>query len=149
MTRMPIVFLALAAMGSGGAGFATGSPESGWAHAGNTYNSAIFVDRAVLSVAGRERRFRTLHINSQPQSGWLRAEHHAVINCAAATVRHGDGILTRTDGRVETRRAALGRAVAFPKRGVVNALLTSICARRLGPAIADPQRWTRANFRPA
>ena len=148
MTREPIFILALAVMGSGGAGYATGSPASGWTHAGNTHNSAIFVDRAVLSQAGDERPFRTLHINTEPQSGWGRAEHRATINCAAATVRYGDVVMTRTDGKVAAQKSALHRAIAFPQRGVLNTLFTAICAGMLGPPIADPQRWTRANFGP-
>ena len=45
MTRMPIFFLALAAIGSGGAAIATGSTASGRAHAGN--HEPLLSERAV------------------------------------------------------------------------------------------------------
>ncbi len=148
MTRSPIILLALVTATSGVAGFATGPGRIQWAHAGNSYNSAIFVDRAVLNEHGAARPFRTFHVNAQPQSGWRTAEHRATINCAAATVRYGDVRITRSDGRIDTPKSALDRSVAFPRHGVMHNLFAAICAGKLGPAIGDPQRWAANNVRP-
>jgi hypothetical protein len=142
-TLIPCVLLLAA-----GPSFAAGPTPGGWAHVGNTYNSAVFVDRAVLSETGAARPFRTLHINVQLSAGWRAAEHRGTIDCAARSLRYQGVVVTRTDGRRETLPSAVAKPVAFPPRGVLHTFATSVCAGKLGPAIGDPQVWTRKNFRP-
>lgn len=119
-----------------------------WAHLGNTYNSAIFVDRAVLAANSSSRPFRTLHINTQPAAGWRAAEHRGTINCAAQTLRYEGVFLTKLDGRRDALPSAMTKPVPFPAKGLMRTFAMSVCAGRLGPAIKDPEGWTKKNFRP-
>ena len=143
MTRL-ILCATLAAAPS----FSMAATPAAWAHVGNTYNSAVFVDRAVLAESGPQRRFRTLHINVQTSAGWSAAEHRGVIDCAAQTLRYEGVVLTKTGGARETLPSATAKPVAFPRRGVLRTFTTSVCERRLGPTIDNPAAWTRANFKP-
>ena len=122
--------------------------QADWAHVGNTYNSAIFVDRSVLAESNTSRPFRTLHVNTQLSAGWRVAEHRGTINCSARTLQYDGVVLTKLDGRRETLPSATTRPVPFPSTGLVRAFATAVCARRLGPAISDPEGWTKENFRP-
>jgi hypothetical protein len=124
------------------------TPSGEWAHVGNTVNSAIFVDRAVLGRSGAARPFRTLHINVQTAMGWRAAEHRGTIDCAARTLTYEGVVVTKTDGSRDTLASAVGKPVPFPKRGALHAFATSVCAGKLGPAVADPAAWTNKNFRP-
>jgi hypothetical protein len=119
-----------------------------WAHVGNTYNSAIFVDLAVRSESGAKRRFRTLHVNVQRSAGWTAAEHHGAIDCVARTLRYDGVVITETNGVRKTLPSAVAKPVAFPSRGVIRTFATSVCAGKLGPPISDPQAWTKKNYRP-
>jgi hypothetical protein len=119
-----------------------------WAHVGNTYNSAIFVDLSVRSESGAKRRFRTLHVNVQRSAGWTTAEHHGAIDCVARTLRYDGVVITETNGVRKTLPSAVAKPVAFPSRGVMRTFATSVCAGKLGPPISDPQAWTKKNFRP-
>ena len=124
------------------------APVGNWAHVGNTYNSAIFVDRAVLRTAGAERPFRTLHINTQTDKGWWAAEHRGTIDCAARTLRYHGVVITKADGQRETLPSAIAKPRPFPPKGVMHKFATSVCANKLGPAVGSPESWTRKNFRP-
>ena len=119
-----------------------------WAHVGNTYNSAIFVDLAVRSESGAKRRFRTLHVNVQRSAGWTTAEHHGAIDCVARTLRYDGVVITETNGVRKTLPSAVAKPVTFPSRGVMHTFATSLCAGKLGLPISDPEAWTRKNFRP-
>lgn len=125
-----------------------GNPPRGWAHVGNTYNSAIFVDRAILREKGPSRHFRTLHINVQLSAGWRSAEHRGVIDCAARTLRYDGVVMTKLDGSRQALPSSVARPVPFPARGVLSTMARSICAGNLGPAVGDPHAWTTRNFRP-
>jgi len=124
------------------------APAAGWAHVGNSYNSAIFVDRAILSATDAQRPFRTLHINAQPAAGWLRAEHRGIIDCTAQTLFYERVTITRADGSREFLPSALTKPVPFPQRGLMRTVATAMCSGGLGPAVPDPAAWTRDNFRP-
>jgi len=119
-----------------------------WAHVGNTYNSAIFVDLAVRSENGAKKRFQTLHVNVQRSAGWSTAEHHGAIDCVARTLRYDGVFITETNGVRKTLPSAVAKPVGFPSRGVMRTFATSICAGKLGPPISDPEAWTKKNFRP-
>lgn len=125
---------------------AASAAETGWAHVGNTDNSAIFVDRAVLAVGGPARRFRSLHINARP-GDWRSSERRGLIDCAAKTVIYEDFIITKSDGRRETHKSTIAKPAPFPPRGILLRVATAICSNRLGPAVLDPAAWTARNFK--
>jgi hypothetical protein len=134
--------------GAVGSAAAAAPNAAGWAHVGNTYNSAIFVDREILSAKGPRRTFRTLHINTQPSAGWVTAEHRGTIDCEAQTLLYQGVTLTKTDGSRQALPSSVATPFPFPARGVMRTIAASMCSGKLDPAIEDPATWTQKNFRP-
>jgi hypothetical protein len=145
---MPNMFMLATLLAGATPSIAASAAAGAWAHVGNTYNSAIFVDRAILADKGAQRHFRTLHVNVQPSAGWRSAEHRGVIDCAARTLRYQGVVMTKTDGRRQALPSASAAPVPFPARGVLRDFATSVCAGKLGPPVRDPEAWTKTNFRP-
>lgn len=142
---MKVIFASLLLIATPGAA----APATQWVHVGNTYNSSIFVDRAVLRESGSKRRFRTLHINVQTSAGWRAAEHRGTIDCAARTLFYEGVIITESNGSRKTLPSAVAKPVRVPAKGVMRTLADSICTGKLGPSVSDPDGWTKKNFRPA
>jgi hypothetical protein len=119
-----------------------------WEMFGKTYNSVAFLDRSSIS-AGNFKRVRTIRVNGQrTKDSWATVREDMSLDCARRSMGSSDIVGKNADGSV-VRWPANKLRQAIPQTGMWANLFAAICNGRHGPKVADPELWTRLNFKPA
>lgn len=146
MTKSILALLIAASASSGAA-----APRVQWGHVANTYNSAIFVDRAVLAEKGPHRSVHMLRVNAATGGGasWRQAESWDTYDCGVPKrLLGGSSVVTNTAGGKVRLASASRDWRTLPERTFFYELATKICSGALGPVVRDPVGWTTRNFVP-